>query len=162
LSRRRRVGKPAHPTLRPVAIRLCVLGGRRAPGGGPQGRRQSGQGRDCTAPARKVKPGRLRCKPSSVSRRAGQARRDEGHFSGPAVAGGLCPLGTSGLPAARRPGPGHAPLLGLAPGGVCHAAPLARGAVRSYRTISPLPALEGARPMGTKAPADGPRRSRRN
>ena len=35
----------------------------------------------------------------------------------------------------RRP-----PLFGLAPGGVCPAAPVARGAVRSCRTISPLPA----------------------
>ena len=31
-------------------------------------------------------------------------------------------------------------LFGLAPGGVCPAAPVARSAVRSYRTISPLPA----------------------
>jgi hypothetical protein len=30
------------------------------------------------------------------------------------------------------------PLFGLAPGGVCHAAPVAGGAVRSCRTISPL------------------------
>lgn len=30
-------------------------------------------------------------------------------------------------------------LLGLAPGGVCHARPVTRPAVRSYRTISPLP-----------------------
>jgi len=37
---------------------------------------------------------------------------------------------TSGLP----------PLLGLAPGGVYRAAPVAGGAVRSYRTLSPLPA----------------------
>ena len=36
---------------------------------------------------------------------------------------------------ARRP-----PLFGLAPGGVCRAAPVAGGAVRSYRTVSPLPA----------------------
>ena len=35
----------------------------------------------------------------------------------------------------RRP-----PLFGLAPGGVCPAAPVARGAVRSYRPVSPLPA----------------------
>src|SRR5438067_4684301 len=32
------------------------------------------------------------------------------------------------------------PLFGLAPGGVCRATPVARGAVRSYRTVSPLPA----------------------
>jgi len=31
------------------------------------------------------------------------------------------------------------PLLGLAPGGVCPASPVTRTAVRSYRTISPLP-----------------------
>ena len=31
------------------------------------------------------------------------------------------------------------PMLGLAPGGVCHAVPVAGHAVRSYRTISPLP-----------------------
>ena len=30
-------------------------------------------------------------------------------------------------------------LFGLAPGGVCHAAVIADGAVRSYRTFSPLP-----------------------
>ena len=32
------------------------------------------------------------------------------------------------------------PLFGLAPGGVCPAAPVARGAVRSCRPVSPLPA----------------------
>jgi hypothetical protein len=31
------------------------------------------------------------------------------------------------------------PLFGLAPGGVCRAAGVAAGAVRSYRTVSPLP-----------------------
>jgi len=48
----------------------------------------------------------------------------------------------------RRPGnlPGIAsrrcllpPLFGFAPGGVYHAAPVASRAVRSYRTLSPLP-----------------------
>ena len=33
------------------------------------------------------------------------------------------------------------PLFGLAPGGVCRAAGVAAGAVRSYRTVSPLPRL---------------------
>ena len=33
------------------------------------------------------------------------------------------------------------PLFGLAPGGVCHAAGVTAGAVRSYRTVSPLPRL---------------------
>ncbi len=35
---------------------------------------------------------------------------------------------------------GAPPLLGLAPGGVCPAAGVAASAVRSYRTLSPLPA----------------------
>jgi hypothetical protein len=43
-------------------------------------------------------------------------------------------LRVPGVPA-RRP-----PLFGLAPGGVYRAAPVARRAVRSYRTVSPLPA----------------------
>jgi hypothetical protein len=40
----------------------------------------------------------------------------------------------------QRPGSPRPLLFGLAPGGVYHAAPVARGAVRSYRTVSPLPA----------------------
>ena len=111
------------------------------------------------AGGRKRKPGRTRCKPGSVPRRRGPQRRSEGHFSGPGLAAGICPLGrASGLPAAcpsGRPGPGrgptampaaHTPLLGLAPGGVCRAGGLTPAAVRSYRTVSPLPAaLTGAR-----------------
>lgn len=38
------------------------------------------------------------------------------------------------LAAPRRP-----PLFGLAPGGVYRAAPITGGAVRFYRTVSPLP-----------------------
>jgi len=38
--------------------------------------------------------------------------------------------------------PSSPPLFGLAPGGVYHAAPVARGAVRSYRTLSPLPLIQ--------------------
>ena len=47
--------------------------------------------------------------------------------------------GVSGL---RQPyrRTGATPLFGLAPGGACHAVPLAGSAVRSYRTLSPLPA----------------------
>ena len=37
----------------------------------------------------------------------------------------------------------HAPLFGLAPGGVYHANNVAINAVRSYHTISPLPASAG-------------------
>ena len=36
------------------------------------------------------------------------------------------------------------PLFGFAPGGVYHAADVAAGAVRSYRTLSPLPAVAKA------------------
>jgi len=36
-------------------------------------------------------------------------------------------------------------LLGLAPGGVYHAIPVTGNAVRSYHTLSPLPALIGRR-----------------
>ena len=49
-----------------------------------------------------------------------------------------------GRPARQRPDrdTGRLPLLlGLAPGGVCPAAAVAGGAVRSYRTISPLPPM---------------------
>src|SRR3546814_236712 len=35
------------------------------------------------------------------------------------------------------------PLFGLAPGGVYRAVPVARDAVRSYRTLSPLPGIAG-------------------
>ena len=66
-------------------------------------------------------------------------------------------LGPGSLPASsnqpgRRPGSrlvaGVAsapvpPLFGFAPGGVCRAASVARGAVRSYRTLSPLPFRRG-------------------
>ena len=42
----------------------------------------------------------------------------------------------------RRGSPRALPLLfGLAPGGVCHAGDVAAAAVRSYRTVSPLPRL---------------------
>jgi len=39
---------------------------------------------------------------------------------------------------------GDAPLLALAPGGVCRAVSVTRDAVRSYRTVSPLPPLPKA------------------
>jgi len=82
------------------------------------------------------------CKPGSVPARIGR--------------GMAIPLGRSSPNASRdRPGwrtrklarrparhgtpwDGVPPLYGLAPGGVCRAAPVARGAVRAYRTLSPL------------------------
>jgi len=41
---------------------------------------------------------------------------------------------------------GEPPLLGLAPGGVCRAIAVTGDAVRSYRTLSPLPAGHGPKP----------------
>src|SRR5271167_3670260 len=38
--------------------------------------------------------------------------------------------------------PGASSLFGLAPGGACHAVPVARSAVGSYPTLSPLPFAE--------------------
>ena len=52
--------------------------------------------------------------------------------------GRTSPSASSGLPGDHA---GHVfvPLFGLAPGGVCRATDVATGAVRSYRTLSPLP-----------------------
>ena len=61
--------------------------------------------------------------------------------------GAAGPPGGAGLSRRRPP-----LLLGLAPGGVCPAAAVAGGAVRSYRTISPLP------PMPSQAGRAGARR----
>ena len=84
-----------------------------------------------------VSPGGRRepaCKPGSVV---------DGHSSGTHVAVRLerptrGPCGPQVAASAARP------LLGLAPGGVCPATAVASGAVRSYRTFSPLPAAEAA------------------
>src|SRR5688572_9897603 len=76
------------------------------------------------------------CKPGSVA---------NGHFSGAAVTRRLdatYPDVEPGRTAPERENPKILPrcvLLGLAPGGVYRAGPVARSAVRSYRTFSPLP-----------------------
>ena len=80
------------------------------------------------------------CKPGSVRRR--QAARVTA-----IPLGRRLPGASSNLPGRPDPdtGPGRrlrrsAPsLFGLAPGGVCRAASVAGSAVRSYRTVSPLP-----------------------
>ena len=81
----------------------------------------------------------LACKPGSVWRLP----------SATAIHLGLGSLPASSNQPGRRPGSrlvaGVAsapvpPLFGLAPGGVCRAASVAGDAVRSYRTLSPLPA----------------------
>src|SRR5207247_352107 len=53
--------------------------------------------------------------------------------------GWLSPATSCGLPAARATRAGSRCLLGLAPTGGCRAAPVARRAVGSYPTVSPLP-----------------------
>ena len=60
--------------------------------------------------------------------------------------GCMSPYTSCGLPGDNA---GHiiTPLFGLAPGGVCNAVPVASHAVRSYRTISPLPG-RNCRPGG--------------
>ncbi len=59
------------------------------------------------------------------------------------------PGGRRGNPPSRRPAKngGAPPLFGLAPGGVYRAADVTAGAVRSYRTLSPLPASPGLKPI---------------
>jgi len=56
----------------------------------------------------------------------------------PRASSGLYPEAWGGPPFAPPRG-GAASLFALAPGGVCRAAPVTRSAVRSYRTVSPLP-----------------------
>ena len=64
--------------------------------------------------------------------------RGKDHFSGSAVTGAL------EQPTRDSNGAGRSsPLFGLAPSGVYRAIPVTRGAVRSYRTLSPLPVLPG-------------------
>jgi hypothetical protein len=67
------------------------------------------------------------CKPGSV---------EDSHSSGMRVAAHLK------QPTREPRGPRNVPLFGLAPSGVYPATSVARCAVRSYRTISPLPRRE--------------------
>ncbi len=76
------------------------------------------------------------CKPGSVH--TGFPARDD-HSSGTRVT--AAPHATNPDGEAKNPravlAPTLPPLCGLAPGGVYPATPVARGAVRSYRTVSP-------------------------
>ena len=70
----------------------------------------------------------------------------DGHSSGTSVAGRLArPTRTAARKHACAGCPALPPLFGLAPGGVCRAAAVAGRAVRSYRTLSPLPRPAEAR-----------------
>ena len=76
----------------------------------------------------------------------GSSPRRDGHSSGTPVAGRLEQPTRAARPtdeALRRLKKRRASLLfGFAPGGACHAADVAACAVRSYRTLSPLPSRE--------------------
>ena len=79
------------------------------------------------------------CKPGSVPR-----ERGDGHSSGTHLAMRLLqPTRAVSLETDLGDYSPAPPLFGLAPGGVCLAAFVAKDAVRSYRTLSPLPSYEG-------------------
>ena len=84
----------------------------------------------------------------SVSRVLSPPRRTgagDDHSSGTPVTGRLVrPTRAAARKPACRTLAGAPPLRGLAPGGVYHAGPVAGTAVRSYRTLSPLPSLAEA------------------
>ena len=83
------------------------------------------------------------CKPGSVPLSTQEfpgTQKVDGHSSGTLVAERLArPTRAATRKHACGPKPGMPPLFGLAPGGVCLATTVADGAVRSYRTLSPLP-----------------------
>ena len=95
----------------------------------------------------------------NIGRKEEDARRPVSRVLSPLAQGMAIHLGRPSPDASRdRPGrrprkpaepskskdlPGTPSLLGLAPGVVCPAAAVTGGAVRSYRTISPLPAPKG-------------------
>src|SRR5262249_56308484 len=104
-------------------------------GGGPRGGRLAGAPRRAQIIRNRV----ATWAPSGPVSRILCLVRGRDHSSGPEVALGL-EQPTRGCPA--RGGAGRAPcipLFGLAPHGVCRAPGVAAGAVRSYRTVSPLP-----------------------
>src|SRR5947209_9210305 len=98
-----------------------------------------------------VRPSLLRqpaCKPGSVRHRQEPVR--DGHSSGTPVAWRLEQPTRTADPDTDPEDCSSVPFLfGLAPGGVFHAAAVAGCAVRSYRTLSPLPA--GPKPGGRSA-----------
>ena len=85
---------------------------------------------------------RGKCRSRPVSRVLSRGKPHGGeHSSRTRVAARLqraVPGGSGGPPFTSRRRE-DASLFALAPGGVCRAAPVARRAVRSYRTVSPLP-----------------------
>ena len=90
------------------------------------------------------------CKPGSVPTVPGRTRnRRGGHSSGPALADRFSrptriPRAGDG-PTRPQKRAGAGSLFGLAPGGACRAVDVTTDAVRSYRTLSPLPKPEPRR-----------------
>ena len=107
----------------PLTLTLSPLRGERG-----QDLRRNGGGdaplRGASAPTRATREWESADKPGSVL---------DSHSSGMRVAAHLT------RPTREPCGPHYAPLFGLAPGGVYPATGVTTGAVRSYRTISPLP-----------------------
>jgi hypothetical protein len=111
------------------------------------GRRRGGRTASARAPPR-TDPGTRRRAPSGPISRILYAGRFSGrrrdHSSGPEVSLGLeqpTRKQLTGSESGRAP---SAPLFGLAPHGVYRAPAVAGGAVRSYRTVSPLPSFRRA------------------
>jgi hypothetical protein len=103
-------------------------------------------------PLRRLRAAAVGRKPNSVPRLRSPCRelwRGDDHSSSPAIAGGI--KRPTRMPRTGRPT--CASLFGLAPCGVLPATDVATGAVRSYRTFSPLPLDSGAAPPG--GPAGG-------
>ena len=99
----------------------------------------------CPLPRRSLSGGAAICRATSQRTR----RCGDDHSSGTPVARRLArPTRTAARkmrpPVAPEGSAGQQSLFGLAPGGVCRAASVAEAAVRSYRTLSPLPPVAGA------------------
>ena len=109
---------------------------------------RDGEGSGVVAPNPPFVTHQPACKPGSVGHRQLAPTMRDGHSSGIALARDLeQPTRTASLTSLPRTlslaanCPPVPSLFGLAPGGVCHAAPVAGPAVRSYRTFSPLLAI---------------------
>ena len=124
----------------------CAGGGSRRKAATRPGTNTSGK-RKCRGAGRRERDGRCQtaCKPGSVP---AVAAAGDGHSSGTPVAGRLArPTRTTARKTRLAPRSNAvSSLLGLAPGGVYRAVPVAGNAVRSYRTLSPLPADRGPKP----------------
>ena len=94
------------------------------------------------------------CKPGSVPIQSEEWMSD-GHSSGTSVTERLSRPTRTATRKHACPSKGLPSLLGLAPGGVYHAAPVAGRAVRSYRTLSPLPRSPGRNRQARRYPFCG-------